>query len=260
MAGGAGYYSAPTVARFTPDGWPDNTFGDADGHVYVSCNDYAHHIDIAVQTDGKIIGACYDTQVGYGNLIFRLDGTSGGLDGTFGDNGYVAPQIEPWSVVIQPDGKIIYTGSRVCRLNSDGSNDTSFGIGGCASLPQINFSESLIQSDGKIVAAGFIFNDYSDYDFAVARFNPNGSLDTTFDTDGIVTTDLGGLDSARSVNLQADGKILAAGECHNGNANLALVRYNHNGTLDTTFDTDGRVLATIGGNPSSIAFRPTGGS
>ena len=99
-----------------------------------------------------------------------------------------------------------------------------------------------IQSDGKIVAAGYS-NNGSNWDFALVRYNTDGSLDTNFDSDGKVTTAIGsGNDYAWSVTIQSDGKIVAAGDSNNGSNNdFALVRYNTDGSLDTSFDSDGKV-------------------
>ena len=104
-----------------------------------------------------------------------------------------------------------------------------------------------IQSDGKIVAAGYSDNGSND-DFALVRYNTDGSLDTSFDSDGKVTTAIGsGTDQAFSVAIQSDGKIVAAGYSDNGsNDDFALVRYNTDGSLDTSFDSDGKVTTAIG--------------
>ena len=90
-----------------------------------------------------------------------------------------------------------------------------------------------IQADGKIVVAGG-----SNTDFAVARYNSNGTLDTSFDGDGKLTTDFGGYDLANTMAIQADGKIVVAG---GSDSNFAVARYNSNGTLDTSFDGDGKL-------------------
>ena len=126
-------------------------------------------------------------------------------------------------------------------FSSDGKVTTAIGSGTDAAKSVV------LQSDGKIVAAGYSHNG-SNYDFAVVRYNADGSLDTTFDTDGKVTTAVGsGDDVAWSVVLQSDGKIVVAGYSRIGsNDNFAVVRYNTNGSLDTTFDTDGKVTTAIG--------------
>jgi uncharacterized delta-60 repeat protein len=134
---------------------------------------------------------------------------------------------------------------------ADGELDTTFGTGGkvttAVGLGDDEAFSVVLQSDGKIVAAGYSYNG-SNYVFAVDRYNIDGSLDTTFDTDGKVTTAVGsGTDVATSVVLQSDGKIVVAGYSYNGsNYDFAVVRYNTNGSLDTTFDTDGKVTTAIG--------------
>lgn len=105
-----------------------------------------------------------------------------------------------------------------------------------------------LQSDGKIIAVGT--TDFINLrgDFALARYNPDGSLDASFDGDGRVTTDFGGgHDEARAVGLQSDGKIVAGGYATVSGGESALARYNPDGSLDTTLDGDGKV--TLGGLP-----------
>jgi uncharacterized delta-60 repeat protein len=91
-------------------------------------------------------------------------------------------------------------------------------------------------------------------DFALVRYNANGSLDTDFGTGGKVTTDIGSDDdSANSVAIQADGKILAAGYSYGNNTDFALARYNADGTLDTNFGADGKVTTAIGGTDVGVS-------
>ena len=125
----------------------------------------------------------------------------------------------------------------ICTFNlqvpawaADGELDTSFGTGGKVTTPIGSGNDEtwsvVLQSDGKIIAAGYSHNG-ADNDFAVARYNADGSLDTSFGTGGKVTTPIGsGTDEGKSVVLQSDGKIIAAGYSHNGaNTDFAVVRY-----------------------------------
>src|SRR4051812_7886996 len=130
-----------------------------------------------------------------------------------------------------------------------GDLDTNFGTGGKVITDFFGTSDSayavVIQSDGKIVAAGINDDEPSNrLDFALSRYSSNGSLDPSFHTDGKVTTDFfGGDDGAYAVAIQSDGKIVAAGR--NGLNNIrdfALARYNSNGSLDTTFSDDGELV------------------
>src|SRR5580765_1704166 len=106
-----------------------------------------------------------------------------------------------------------------------------------------------IQPDGKIVVAGTSYSGFLivSYDFIVARYNPDGSLDTTFGLVGMVLTDVtGDSDYALAVAIQPDGKIVVAGSGSGASVSSALlVRYNSDGTLDTTFDSDGKLMLPI---------------
>lgn len=188
---------------------------------------------------------------------------AGSVDPTFGPDGKVVTSIgnsddRAFSVAIQTDGKIVIAGYStntsantdfaLIRYNTDGTLDNTFGTGGIVttdfgSSNEYGYSVA-IQADNKIVLAGFIYNG-SDPDFALARYNNDGTLDNTFNSIGKVTTDLGGTkDYGYSVAIQTDGKIVVAGYNNNGNVlnnDFALARYNTNGTLDVTFDTDGKV-------------------
>ena len=157
-------------------------------------------------------------------------------------------------VAIQADGKIVAAGDSLggsgfdfalARYNPNGSLDTSFSGDG-KQTTDFGGSEAAsgvkLQSDGKIVAVGG-----DDSDFALARYNPNGSLDTTFSGDGKQTTDFGGSDGARAVALQADGKIVAVGIAGGNGSSFAVARYNPNGTLDPTFSGDGKQTTSFGG-------------
>ena len=174
----------------------------------------------------------------------------------------------PSSVVIQPDGKIVVAGGafplftflgdfKVVRYNPNGSLDTSFGDGGIVTttFPEGSYAFALaLQSDGKIIAAGTVFVDFnpgdmSDTDFALARYNPDGSLDTTFGNGGTVTTDFfGNEDDVFSVLIQPDGKIIAVGSANSpvNYYDFAAARYLANGTLDSTFGTGGKVSTDFG--------------
>jgi len=115
-----------------------------------------------------------------------------------------------------------------------------------------------LQPDGKIVVAG----SSSDGGFALARYHPDGSLDSSFGTEGVVLTDVGG--EARALVLQADGKIVVAGSgAGSSNADFALARYNANGSLDDTFGVAGLVLTDLSGNgtdqaASALVLQPDG--
>src|SRR6476659_7420196 len=114
-------------------------------------------------------------------------------------------------------------------FSGDGKQTTDFGFGSGSAEATVR------QPDGKIIVAGS--TPGGDYRFALARYNPDGSLDTSFSSDGKQTTDLGGFDQANGVAVQGDGKIVVAG---NGGPGGAVARYNPNGSLDTSFSGDGK--------------------
>ena len=179
----------------------------------------------------------------------------------------IIPSIEyANAMALQSDGKILVAGYihlstntsvGLIRYNTNGSLDTSFDSDGIVATPIGTFHDDIgysvgVQSDGKIVVAGVSFNGSND-DFALVRYNTNGSLDSSFDADGIVTTPIGtSLDVAYDVVFQIDGKIVVAGVSIIGTIqNFAVVRYNSNGSLDTTFDADGKVTTAIGTTQSA---------
>ena len=113
-----------------------------------------------------------------------------------------------------------------------------------------DYAQALVQqADGKLVAAGYSYNG-SNYDFALVRYNSDGSLDTSFGSGGVVTTGVGGSDDGvHALVQQADGKLVAAGRSNNGSNNdFALVRYNSDGSLDTSFGSGGVVTTAVGGS------------
>lgn len=159
----------------------------------------------------------------------------------------------------------------VLKDNSAGDPDTTFGTDGKVTTsfgPVDEVANGVaIQTDGKIVAVGRWdkgTTKYSyDHDWALTRYNTNGSLDTTFDGDGMVTTMFGGSwDSANAVAIQSDGKIVVAGATEYGGMVFGLARYNTDGSLDTSFSSDGKVTTQIGsGNndrANAVVIQPDG--
>jgi uncharacterized delta-60 repeat protein len=154
----------------------------------------------------------------------------------------------------------------LARYHPDGSLDTTFGSNGWTVTDffgKNDCARALVQQlDGKLVVAGYA-NDGVDYSFAVARYSVDGSPDPTFDGDGRVVTEFGGGDDlAYALTLQTDSKIVVVGWTFNGvNNDFALARYNPNGSLDSTFDGDGRVITDITGNAdylTAVGMQPNG--
>ena len=145
------------------------------------------------------------------------------------------------AAVVVPAGGVTAEGSLDPSFDVDGKVVTQIGSGSDAATAVV------LQSDGKIVAAGYSHNG-ANLDFALVRYNSNGSLDMSFDSDGKVTTPIGSSDDyAYAVVLQSDGKIVVVGYGNTGtNTDVVLVRYDLDGSLDTTFDGDGKVTTPIG--------------
>lgn len=184
---------------------------------------------------------------------------AGTLDTSFGTEGKlsVRPSYESklTAIAAQPDGKIVVAGSSgykltLMRLNRDGTADVSFAGSGILRTQYDSVyatrSALLIQPDGKILVN--IIEDsrpvgQSSADFVIARFNADGSPDTSFSLDGKATADFSGAkDTSQMMALQADGKIVVAGT---SNANFALVRFDADGNLDTTFNGSGKVVTNF---------------
>ena len=186
--------------------------------------------------------------------------TAGTLDTSFGIGGMsITPQIgEAFDGTLQADGKIVAVGGLngdfvVARFNSNGGFDTTFGNGGVVTTDlgstQDQAEGVAVQADGKIVVAGFTESASNGLDFAIVRYNTNGSLDTTFGTGGIVTTDFDHLDDqAADVAVQSNGQIVVLGTVTvaANTTEFGVARYNTNGSLDTTFGTGGLVTTNVG--------------
>ncbi|MFI3187362.1 MAG: hypothetical protein QX198_15415 [Methylococcaceae bacterium] len=251
------------VARYNSDGNLDNTFG-TDGKVTTSVyssKDVAYAV--AVQADGKLLvaGNGDNSNELFAATRYNIDGS---LDTSFsGDGKYYHSNFSGYAsaVAMQPDGKIILAGNMgsnfsLIRLDRYGNVDTTFNggnkintdLGGTDNLKTVT-----VLGSGKILAAGT-----SDGDFALVRYNANGSLDTSLDTDGKLVTDLGGTGTLNSLVALSDGKFLAAGT--DGNNDMVLMRFNSDGSFDTSFDTDGKVTTDLGGweTGNSVAVQSDG--
>jgi uncharacterized delta-60 repeat protein len=185
-------------------------------------------------------------------------GGNGALDTSFGSGGKVSNSFSPIkSMALQADGKIVALGGMtLSRYNADGTLDTSFGTGGkitvVANGGAVDAMQAVaLQSDGKILVAGFTAAGSGSDDFVVLRYDSNGNIDSTFNTTGKVVTDFAGsTDRAYALLVQADGKIVVVGFAtlsSGTNQDLALARYLTNGSLDSGFGTGGKVTTNVGG-------------
>ncbi len=209
----------------------------------------------------------------------------GTLDPGFGTDGKAVADFGSLTArahaeALQPDGKVVLAGSvhdpaqgdnfSLLRLGSDGKPDNGFGTDGKVSTDfggkNDNAEAVAIQANGDIVAAGTSHGTATGDNIAVARYTPAGKLDSAFGTGGQVSTDLGTrADHANAIALQPDGKILVAGSTLDPNPaqgeNFVLVRYNPNGTLDSSFGRDGKVSTDFGGKndeAEAVAIEPNG--
>ena len=263
------------LTRLNSNGTLDNTFG-TNGFATTKIVESSKSFSIAIQNDDKIIATGYYFEtggVGEGFALVRYN-SDGTLDNNFGTNGIVITQIsndydEAQSVAIQTDGKIIvggfsgyfFVGSYdtdfvLARYNSNGTLDNTFGIKGIVvfDISDRDFLNSIaVQKDGKILAAGNYRNG-DHVDFAIFKFNSNGTLDNTFGANGFVLTHIGSDDAyCTSVIVQNDGKILACGNSRNGNDyDFNVVRYNSDGTSDNTFGTNGTVTTQVGNSDDLV--------
>jgi uncharacterized delta-60 repeat protein len=267
------------LIRLLPDGSLDNSFG-GDGKVTTEVNGASDRARaVTVQPDGKIIAAGH-THVGATDDIAVLRyNPDGALDNGFGINGRVIVDVDgddrALSVVLQGDGKILAAGHSesdeherftLLRLLADGTPDPDFGTAGIAQaafLPEDDATgwDAALQPDGKIVMVGHA-SDGTYQQFAMARFNTNGSLDAGFGTGGTVTVDLGSADDiAHSVAVQGDGKIVVAGYSSNGiNEHYLAMRLLSDGTLDPAFGSGGTVETSVSGydTPHGVVVQPDG--
>lgn len=239
------------LLRYNSDGTLDTSFGS---NGLVISNVSSAGVGVDVQSDGKIIVVGPGSS---GAVILRFN-PNGSPDNTFGSNGIVTSSlVGAADVAVQTDNKIVivgYTqttpGIAVRRFNSDGSVDTGFGNNGVTSTTfgenSQTASKVAIQSDGKIVVAGTAEGP-GGHDFAVARFNVNGSLDGTFGG-GTQRVTLNGIQICYGLAIQPDGKIILAGQntTLNDNYDFFLVRFNPNGSIDTDF---GGGLLTVNISP-----------
>jgi uncharacterized delta-60 repeat protein/uncharacterized repeat protein (TIGR01451 family) len=282
------------VLRYDTSGRPDSTFGTGGSLTTSFLVGNAEAYDLAIYESGphagKIVVAGTAAGSNFALARYLPDGT---LDSGFGvdgrvttvfavgtGGGTVASPSRAEAVVIQPDGRIVAAGCIECeshlaqfalaRWNDDGTLDTSFGQGGTVTThvgDWVDYARDVtLQPDGKIVVAGSANNGPSfRWDFALVRYRANGSLDTTFGGDGKVTTQFPGDAEGSAVAIQPDGNIVVAGD----NApdteifedDFALARYRADGSLDTTFGSDGKVTSGKGGRiewASSVVLQPDG--
>ena len=252
------------IVRYMSDGSVDATFGTSGRVTTVISGIGDRATAVLVQSDGKIVVV---GSAGRESAVVRYN-PDGTLDNSFGSTGKIVTDFSGFraqAVAIQPDAKILVAGwltavdshggihsnFGLLRYNTSGTLDSSFGsAGGVSTGFNSEFLDSqafaiLVQPDTKIVVAGWTTGPQGGADFALARYIGDGSLDATFGASGKVTTDFvnRGNDEIKSITLQPDGKIIAAGfsDLRMGSQLFAIARYNSDGSLDSTFGSAGKV-------------------
>jgi len=251
------------LVRYNPDLTLDTSF-QGTGKVltdFGAGNDRAEAV--AIQPDGKIVVVGYALMGANNDIALARYTPDGSLDFSFDGDGKTTLNLGPgndelFGVAIQPDGKIVVIGRTfvsnydylIARFESTGALDLGFASGGFQTFSLGSFDESVnavaLQSDGKIVVAGTDF-DPADNDIVVARFNTNGSFDPSFGGVGYVTNTPLLSDKAKDVAIQADGKIVVAGDSTvTGDSDVTVMRLNANGTFDTSFNATGYIRTDLG--------------
>lgn len=263
------------IARYNSNGTLDASFGIG-GKVIAKLEQESGATTIAIQDDGKIVvgGLVYSNVCDFLLLRYKTDGT---LDKTFGSNGKVVQDFNAGfdliaNIAIQKDGKILASGDAntdfpLVRYNTDGSLDKTFGKEGKMVVDQNSpayapyYIRGLsVQPDGKIVVGGQ-FGGYGGNGFGVARVIKNGTIDESFGSGGVAETFFGFYtEGVNSIALQKNGRIVLGGMVQktayppndynvtNDDWDFAMVRYNHDGTLDKSFGKGGLLLANFGGS------------
>jgi uncharacterized delta-60 repeat protein len=278
---GGSFDGSVGILRYRPDGLPDTGFS-GDGMVKDGFGHPQRAGGVLLLPGGKLLWfGRGDYPSGAHDLDLVRYNANGSLDATFGAGGLVSHSIRPGNdleqyhvAVLQPDGKILIGGEihrgangldwTVARLHPDGSFDTSFdGDGRLATHFAGNdfLYDIVVQPDGKIVAVGARSGPSAD--IALARYLPDGSLDTTFSGDGRQVIDLGGDEIGRAIVRQPDGKIVIAGQTDAaaGNDDMVVSRIDASGVLDPSFGVDGtKFVDFTGGNDEAhdLLIQPDG--
>jgi uncharacterized delta-60 repeat protein len=252
------------LTRLTPTGATDPGFGFQGVEEVTLPGRFSTASAAVLQPNDRILvagGSIPGNQSDFALARFTLGGlldTSFGFEGTVQQPNGITGAIE--ATLVQKDGKIIVAGSEVApnagpadtfatdaalaRYNSDGSLDTTFGVNGRVFLHvgvNADFDSLAFDASGNIVAGGSV-NVVPFDDFLVARFHSNGAPDSSFGTNGVVTTSFGmpqGQELSK-IAIQSNGDIVAAGTT--ATAFVAVARYLPSGKLDTSFASGGKFL------------------
>jgi len=270
-------HTSLSVLRFKNNGRIDSSFGKNGVAIIDAPKNKLSGTGIVVQPDGKIvvagslsIGSVDDPKSG---IVVGRFTSNGQPDSSFNNTGtkFLKPSqnCDAAALALLSDGKILIAGYgykypdrdtitnfTVIKLTKSGQPDLSFGEKGVANAPFHGQMFSIVnalavQNNGKIIVGGALEDSYAaPTDFAIVRFTKNGTIDSSFGTNGVTRTIFGGDDRVNSLAIQTDGKIIAAGESDilgggDRPAYFALARYNANGKPDSTFGNEGKVTTSF---------------
>ena len=251
------YVKELALVRFNANGTLDTTFGSG-GEVLSSFSVGVTNLGflgggVVVTSTGQIVecGAVGNASGAPAYTVLARFNANGTLDTTFGQGGKViTPGPGANNLIQEPDGRLVApastsSGGAVLRFNANGALDTTFGSGGIVINSASDCAGAAVYpaagtaNDGKILVVGPASNG----GWEVTRYNPDGTLDSTFGGSGMVNTQTGSY-TARGVALQADGRAVVTGD------GFILVRYNTDGSLDGTFGSGGIVTTSFPGTTS----------
>jgi len=253
------------LARYNTDGTIDTSFGSG-GKVTTDFNGRGDRIfAVVVEPNGQILAAGFATTSGGDSLAaLALYNSNGSLLGKGTADPGVATMIT--AMALQSDGKVVLAGSGtrgtgddfvVARINSDTTSDKSFGNNGVVSTDFGGSDDAMavaVQPDGKIVAAGITSPAGQ---FALVRYNTDGSLDSSFGSGGkVITNSLPKPAFPAAVLIQPDNKIVVAGMAGMSSSasgkDFALVRFNTDGSIDSTFGSGGQCSTDFFGSDDGV--------
>jgi len=260
VAGGSA--NAFALARFRASGAVDGSFGFG-GQVTTNVGRTAQANALVVQPDGKLVAAGVTDNGTGGQFVLVRYMPNGALDETFGSGGAVTTAIgsddAARALVLEPNGRLVAAGVTrrggasnfaLVRYLPDGTLDAGFGPGGVVTTDLSGDDAAthlVLEPDGKLVAAG-VSRRGGAGDFALVRYNRDGTLDGTFGAGGATTTDFGGDDVATGLLLTPAGDVVAVGSTTAGTGgSFALAQYTAAGILDAAFGTGGTTTTNFSG-------------
>lgn len=247
-------FSNIVLSKYNSNGSLDVSFGNS-GKVYSVFGENVYTIlNFVVQTDGKILVNAYYSVFPSSQFVFELIryNANGSLDVTFGNNGKIVTTPILLSLVNPTNGKFLFNGINnlpsgeneytLIKYNANGTIDNSFGSNGTVAYNVGNspfgYSSVVLQPDGKIIASGSYSNLSGQLNYLTIRYNSNGTIDSTFGTNGTIITPTQG--NVNSNFVQSDEKIIVCGSSSNGSGiNFSSIKYDSNGTIDSSYGING---------------------